>query len=102
MIQEISKGKFPDPPKGPFNIELCMKDFDNFKEKSGTFTMEYLNMLVKEAEKRGINPEIYKLHKKQLEDVKKLIVEHKEKAAFDQFFRSFPACLPYRSEFKPR
>jgi len=102
MIQEISKGRFPESPRNPYNEELCTKDFFTFKEKTGTFTMEYLNMLVKEAEKRGINPEIYKLHKKQLEDVKKLIAEHKEKAAFDQFFRNFPACLPYRSEFKPR
>jgi len=33
-----------------------------------------------------------------IEEIRKLLKEKKEDVAFSMFFRTFPSCLPHRSE----
>jgi len=98
-IQALAKEKFLEPPEENISLEHCIKDFNNFKNEKGNYLMGYISSLVKEAEIKHLNSEIYKFHRNQLEEVKYLIAEHKENIAFNHFLRSFPSCLPYRARF---
>ena len=97
MSYALSKGKFPKKPNGVTISKLCEEDFKNFKERNGTILLEHLSTLIKDLEKRGINPDIYKKEKQDLEEIRELITKGAEKAAFTQFARTFPYCLPHRS-----
>jgi len=60
MSYALSKGKFPKNPKGVTISKLCEEDFKNLKERNGTILFEHLSTLIKDLEKKGINPDIYK------------------------------------------
>ena len=97
MLYAISQGKFPKKPNGVKISKLCQEDFKNLKERNGTILLEYLSILIKDLEKRGIDPEIYKKQKQDLEKIRELLIKGAEKVAFTQFARTFPYCLPHRS-----
>ena len=97
MSYALSKGKFPKNPKGVTISKLCEEDFKNLKERNGTILFEHLSALIKDFEKRGINPDIYKKEKQDLEVIRELVMKGAEKLAFTQFARTFPYCLPHRS-----
>ena len=97
MSYVLSKGKFPKNPKGVTISKLCEEDFKNLKERNGTILFEHLSTLIKDFEKRGINPDIYKKEKQDLEVIRELVMKGAEKLAFTQFARTFPYCLPHRS-----
>ena len=97
MLYALSKGKFPKKPNEVIISKLCQEDFKNFKERNGTILLELLSTLIKDLEKRGINPEIYKKEKQDLEEIRELFIKGSEKVAFTQFARTFPYCLPHRS-----
>ena len=60
MSYALSEGKFPKKPNGLIISKVWEEDFKNFKENNGTILFEYLSTLIKDLEKRGIDPEIYK------------------------------------------
>jgi len=97
MSYAISKGKFPKKSNEVTVSRRCREDFKNFKERNGTILFELLSTLIKDLEKRGINPEIYKKEKQDLEEIRELIIKGAEKVAFTRFARTFPYCLPHRS-----
>ena len=97
MSYAISKGKFPKKPNEVMISKLCKEDFKNLKERNGTILLELLSALIKDLEKRGINPEIYKKEKQDLEEIREFIIKGAEKVAFTRFARTFPHCLPHRS-----
>ena len=96
MTEVTSKGKYPKDPRRGNYLEICGIDFKNFKERDYSTIFSYLSTLVTDYEKRGLNPEPIKQQKANLENIKKLIESGNEKVAFQNFIRSFPACLPYR------
>ena len=97
MSYAISEGKFPKKPNEVMISKRCREDFKNFKERNGTILLELLSTLIKDLEKGGINPEIYKKEKQDLEEIRELITKGAEKVAFTRFARTFPYCLPHRS-----
>ena len=96
MIELSSKGKYPKEPEGGNLLEICRKDFKNFREHDSSAFLPYLSTLVIEYENRGLNPERIKQHKENLENLKKQIESGNEKVAFHNFLRTFPTCMPYR------
>ena len=101
MIKVFSKGKYPKEPRDGNCLEICRKDFNNFKERDYKTIFLYLSTLVAEYEKIGLNPEEINEQKKDLEQIKQLIDQGNEKIAFHNFMRTFPSCLPYRG-YDPR
>ena len=97
MSHALSKGKYPKPPEGPTILTACREDFRKFKDRDGNVVLKYLSTLIKDLENRGFNPDIYKIQKENLEEVKSLVVKGKEKTAFSLFTRTFPYCMPHRS-----
>ena len=97
MSYALSEGKFPRKPNGLIISKACEEDFKNFKENNGTILFEHLSTLIKDFEKRGFDPEIYKKQKQDLEEIRELVMKGAEKVAFTQFARTFPYCLPHRS-----
>lgn len=93
----ISKEKDPKEPKGGNFLEICRKDFRDFKEKKGEPIIEFLSNLIMEQERKGKEPGIIIQQKFNLENVRKLIKEGNERNAFSLFYRTFPYCMPYRS-----
>lgn len=93
----ISQGKDPkDRREGNF-LEICNKDFRNFKEKDGDQIIKLLDKLIKDREIRGNKSEPFEQQKINLMNVKHLVHEGKEREAFRSFYRAFPYCMPYRS-----
>ena len=99
MSYALSKERFPKKPDVAYVSEICRKDFKNFNERNGTVLLEHLSTLIKDLEKKGINPEIYKKQKQDLEEIRELLIKGAENVAFTQFARTFPYCLPHRSIF---
>ncbi len=99
MSYALSKGKFPKKPNEVMISKLCKEDFKNLKERNGMILFEHLSILIKDLEKRGINPDIYKKEKQDLEEIRTLIIRGEEKVAFNHFTRTFPYCMPHRSIF---
>ena len=93
----ISQGKDPKDQREGNLLEICHKDFRNFKEKDGDQIIKLLDELIKAHEIRGNKSESFKQQKINLMNVKHLIHEGKEKEAFTSFYRAFPYCMPYRS-----
>jgi hypothetical protein len=98
MSQVFSKGKYPKEPRVGNFLEICQKDFDDFKKHDYKSIFRYLSMLVTVYENRGFNSEVIQRQKQNLEQIKQLIDQGKanEQVAFVNFFRSFPSCLPHR------
>ncbi|MGB5909975.1 MAG: hypothetical protein WBH31_02145 [Promethearchaeia archaeon] len=78
-----------DPREGNY-LDLCYKDFRNFKEKNGKDILEFLSKSIKEHEGRGNRPEIIRNQKINLENVVKLLKEGNDIKAFSNFHRTFP------------
>jgi hypothetical protein len=97
MSHALSKGRYPRQPDGSAVLATCREDFRKFKEKDGNILLEYLSTLIKDLERRGIDPDIYKKQKENLEEVKSLIEQNEIKIAFTRFTRAFPYCMPHRS-----
>jgi hypothetical protein len=97
MSHALSKGKYPRQPEGSVVLAACREDFRKFKEKDGNALLEHLSTLITDLERRGINPDIYKKQKENLEEIKSLIEKKEELVAFTRFTRAFPYCLPHRS-----
>ena len=97
MLQARSDGKFPKKPEYGNFLEICYKDFRNFKEDYNGNTTEFLSQLVMEREERIRRSEILQAQRQQLDTIKALIQRGNERAAFTQFYRTFPTCLPHRS-----
>jgi hypothetical protein len=57
-----------------------------------------LNERIKQFNQIGLDPEEINNQKNNLQNIRKFITEGKEDAAFSLFFKTFPACLPHRSE----
>ena len=93
----ISQEKDPKDPRERNYLDICYKDFRNFKETNGEDIIEFLSSLVKDHEMRGNKPEIIKQQKRSLENVLKFVKQGSEKEAFSLFHRTFPYCMPYRS-----
>jgi len=51
-----------DPREGNY-LDLCRKDFRNFKEKNGKDILEFLGKLIKEQEGRGNKPDLIRNQK---------------------------------------
>ena len=90
MSHAISKGKYPKQPNETVVLTTCREDFRKFKERNGALLLEHLSTLIKDLEKRGINPEIYKNQKQELEEIRELVIKGTEKVAFTRFTRAFP------------
>lgn len=93
----MSKGKFPKKPEDSKILEVCRKEFRNFKEDNGNKVIENLDFRIKSTAKLCTPNSILLNQKENLESVRKLIQEGKEDIAFSIFFRTFPSCLPHRS-----
>lgn len=91
------KGKFPRKPEYSKILEICRKDFKNFKEDNGEKIIENLDSQIKNTGQFTTPNNISLVQKDNLERVRKLIQEGKEDFAFSLFFRTFPSCLPHRS-----
>lgn len=97
MFQVSSKGKYPKEPKVGNFLEICRKDFNNFKEHDYKSISHYLSVLVTVYENRGLNPEVIEEQKQNFEQIRKLISSQgNEQITFSNFLRTFPSCLPHR------
>ncbi|MFX0074492.1 MAG: hypothetical protein ACFE96_03560 [Candidatus Hermodarchaeota archaeon] len=99
MSHALSKGRYPRQPDGSAVLATCREDFRKFKDRNGDVILEHLSSLITDLERRGIDPEVYKKQKENLEEVKSLIKKGEEIVAFTRFTRAFPYCLPHRSRF---
>ncbi len=85
----LSMEKDPKDPREGNYLDLCHKDFRNFKEKNGKDIIEFLSKLIKEQEGRGNRPEIIRNQEINLENVVKLLKEGNDIKAFSNFHRTF-------------
>ena len=99
MSNALSEGRYPRHPDITTVLTTCREDFRKFKENDGTVLSEYLSTLITVLETKGINPDIYKIQKDNLEEIKTLLAKGQEKTAFTHFTRTFPYCIPHRSIF---
>ncbi|NVM16121.1 MAG: hypothetical protein HWN80_00290 [Candidatus Lokiarchaeota archaeon] len=97
MSHALSKGRYPRQPDGSAVLATCREDFRKFKDRNGNIELEHLSTLIKDLEKRGLDPDIYKKQKENLEEVRSLITKGEEIVAFTRFTRTFPYCMPHRS-----
>jgi len=97
MVYTMAKGKFPKKPEYNKVLEVCRKDFRNFKEDNGNKLIENLDSQIKSTAQFSTPNNILINQKENLESIRKLIHEGKEDIAFSIFFRTFPSCLPHRS-----
>lgn len=93
----MAKGKFPKKPEYGKVLEVCRKDFRNFKEDNGNKVIENLDFRIKSTDQLNTPNNILLNQKENLENIRKLIQVGKEDIAFSIFFRTFPSCLPHRS-----
>ena len=94
----ITEGKFPKKPEYGKVVIACRKDFKNFKEDRENRITLLLDERIEQFAQIGFNPKIINNQKDNLESIKNLIKEGKEDTAFSLFFRTFPTCLPHRSQ----
>ncbi len=97
MSLTIAEGKFPKKPAYGSFLEICRKDFRNFKRENGIRLMSLFNSRIKDFSRRGMNIEVINEQKDNLERVRKLIKDGRDDIAFSLFFRTFPTCLPHRT-----
>ncbi|MFX1281800.1 MAG: hypothetical protein ACFFA3_20795 [Promethearchaeota archaeon] len=92
----MAEGKFPKKPEYGKIVIACRKDFRNFKEDNGSRFEQLINEQVMQFTQIGLVPEEFNIQKDNLQNIRKLLTEGKEDAAFSVFFRTFPTCLPHR------
>jgi len=93
----IAEGKFPKKPGYGNILEVCRKDFRNFKRDNENKVYELLNERILRFTEIRMGPLSINNHKDNMESIRELIKEGKEDIAFSLFFRTFPTCLPHRS-----
>ena len=97
MSYTIAKGKFPKKPKYGNVLELCRRDFRNFKKNNGKRLIERLDLQLQQNNSIKINTAEINEEQRNIENVKILLREGREDIAFSLFFRTYPSCLPHRS-----
>jgi len=97
MVYTKTEEKFPKKPGYGNVLEMCKKDFRNFKKDNGCTLIEHFHNRIKILRQLGVPNKMLVTQKENLESVKKLIHDSKEDVAFSIFFRTFPSCLPHRS-----
>jgi hypothetical protein len=97
MSYTIAKEKFPKKPVSEKVLELCKRDFRNFKKDDGNRVIEHFQSEIKNTEKINVPNKTLIEQNNRLEKVRNLIREGKEDVAFSIFFRTFPSCLPHRT-----
>ena len=90
----LSMEKDPKDPRDGNYLDLCYKDFRNFKEKNGKDIIEFLSKLIKEQEGRANRPDLIQNQKINLENAVKLLKEGNDIKAFSNFRRT----IPYRKD----
>ena len=93
----IAEGKFPKKPGYGNVLEVCRKDFRNFKRDSGNKVYGLLNERILRLTELRMDPLSINNQKDNMKSIRELIKEGKEDIAFSLFFRTFPTCLPHRS-----
>lgn len=93
----MAKGKFPKKPEYGKILEMCRKDFRNFKKDNGNKVIENLDFRIKNITQISTPNNILINQKENLESIRKLVQDGREDIAFSLFFRTFPSCLPHRS-----
>ena len=80
MSNALSEGRYPRQPDRIAVLTICKEDFRKFNDRNGNIVLEYLSTLIKDLKKRGLDPDIYKRQKENLEEVKSLVVKGKKKS----------------------
>ncbi|MHA2398287.1 MAG: hypothetical protein ACXADU_05300 [Promethearchaeota archaeon] len=97
MAYTVADEKIPRKlDEGPL-LEVCRKDFKNFKENNGFELEKHLNSRILRLVQMNIDPKVVNAQKANIAGIKKLIKAGQDEIAFSIFFRTFPACLPNRS-----
>ncbi len=97
MSYTIAKEKFPKKSVSEKVLELCKKDFKNFKNEDGNRVIESFQSEIKSNNQINTPNSVLIEQKEGLEMIRDLIREGKEDVAFSIFFRTFPSCLPHRT-----
>ncbi|MFX1298096.1 MAG: hypothetical protein ACFFD2_25000 [Promethearchaeota archaeon] len=97
MVYTMAKGRFPKKPEETKILEICRKDFRNFKEDNGNKIIENLEFQINDNALLNTPNSILIAQKENLELIRELIHEGREDYAFSLFFRTYPSCLPHRS-----
>ena len=98
MAYTIAEGKFPKKPEYGNFLEVCRKDFRKFKDIEENKIEEFLYKQILPSPQETIDPKTLFVQKERIESFRKLIKEGREEVAFSLFFRTFPTCLPHRSQ----
>ena len=97
MVYTIANGKFPKKPEYGNILEVYRKDFRKFKDIDETKIVEFLHKRIVPPTQVTIDSKILFTQKDNIDSIRKLIKEGREDVAFSLFFRTFPTCLPHRS-----
>ncbi|MFW9943036.1 MAG: hypothetical protein ACFFFT_18510 [Candidatus Thorarchaeota archaeon] len=97
MSYTIAKEKFPKKPVIQKVLEVCKRDFKNFKNDDENRVIEYFQSEIKKIDHLETPNSVLIEQKDRLEMIRDLIREGKDDVAFSIFFRTFPSCLPYRT-----
>ncbi|MBY8985221.1 MAG: hypothetical protein KGD65_09150 [Candidatus Lokiarchaeota archaeon] len=97
MTYTIAEGKFPKNPKYGNVLEVCRKDFRKIKDVEENNMDEFFYTRNVPFTQTAIDPKIINAQKENIESIRELIKEGREDVAFSLFFRTFPTCLPHRS-----
>ncbi|MFX1308071.1 MAG: hypothetical protein ACFE8C_00070 [Promethearchaeota archaeon] len=97
MVYTMVEEKFPKKPGYGNILEVCRKEFRNFKKDNGNTLIQHFNSRIERLAEIGLPNKLLIAQKENLENVRKLINDRKEDIAFSIFFRTFPSCLPHRS-----
>ena len=97
MSYTIAKEKFPKKPVSEKILEVCKRDFRNFKKDDGNRVIEHFQSEIKKIDHLKTLNSVLIEHKDRLEIIRDLIREGKDDVAFSIFFRTFPSCLPHRT-----
>jgi len=97
MSYTIAKEKFPKKPVSEKVIEVCKKDFRNFKKDNGNRVIELIQSEIKNADQMNTPNKVLIEQNENLEMIRNLIRESRKDVAFSIFFRTFPSCLPHRT-----
>ncbi len=97
MVYTMTEGKFPKKPGYGNFLEVCRKDFRKFKDIGEVRIDEFLPKRVVPSTQVTTDTKIIFAQKENIDSIRKLIKEGREEVAFSLFFRSFPTCLPHRS-----
>ena len=94
----IAEGKFPKKPGDGNLLEACRKDFRNFKNNINNKEKIFLNERHNRLVQNIVDSTLFSKQNESIEKIMNLLKENKEDVAFSMFFRTFPSCLPHRSQ----